>query len=836
MAIIHETEFDDFPTGNPGDSFVGTLNTVVWDNVDTMFIVLEENTTYTFNLDNPEMEMQLLTTSYGFVAKPPDGSNTLVFTTPDFFFGTTATYMIYVNEREFTDEVFNYTVSTSVGAGLSPDLTTEFSDISDTFWSTGETVEIDWKVANFGDGDAASSATTIYISTDKVIDATDKVLFTDAATGPMVSGTVVEDSRSFSFNPASLGLAPGTYWIGTVADSDGLIAESDEANNTSKPLRIEVVGPPTLGSIDDFADMMMDGYWEATGRVGHAFDQPGNVISVDITGLTAAGQQLARWAMDAWSAVANLSFQEVASGQTNITFDDEKNGAFTRAKFPGGVSQTADINISSKWLTKYGANADSYTLQTYIHELGHALGLGHTGLFNGKATYGVDNTFTNDSWQMSIMSYFNQRENTLIDATHGYVVGPMIADIVAIQEMYGELPVSAKTISLGDTIWGANSNLAGYQGTLWRAMFNDEISSITEGNRVVFTIYDVGGNDTMDFSTARAKDAQFIDMNAEGISDVGRWEGNVVIARGSVIENAIGGAGGDAIDGNDADNSIDGRGGDDLIYGNAGRDLLLGGKGDDELFGGAARDTLKGGKGNDDLNGDNGNDVLKGGADDDTLRGGAGNDRLEGEDGKDALRGETGDDELFGGAGRDKLFGGDGRDKLNGDAGNDRLEGGNDRDVLSGGNNADILLGGAGNDTLKGDAGTDQLFGATGRDALFGGFGADFLGGGVGHDVLNGQAGDDILNGGTGTNKLTGGSGADSFVFTGATDTVMDFDATEMDKIDLTSNAEITGYTDLMDNHISQVGADVVIDDLTGNTLVMKNVTLSALTSTDYLF
>ena len=46
--------------------------------------------------------------------------------------------------------------------------------------------------------------------------------------------------------------------------------------------------------------------------------------------------------------------------------------------------------------------------------IGHAIGLVHAGEYNGSAHFGVDNLYGNDSWQMSIMSYFDQAENTYV--------------------------------------------------------------------------------------------------------------------------------------------------------------------------------------------------------------------------------------------------------------------------------------------------------------------------------------------------------------------------------------------------------------------------------------
>ncbi|MCE1680774.1 M10 family metallopeptidase C-terminal domain-containing protein, partial [Enterobacter hormaechei] len=57
--------------------------------------------------------------------------------------------------------------------------------------------------------------------------------------------------------------------------------------------------------------------------------------------------------------------------------------------------------------------------------------------------------------------------------------------------------------------------------------------------------------------------------------------GNVSIARGVTIENAIGGSGNDVLIGNDAANTLKGGAGDDIIYGGLGADNLWGGEGND---------------------------------------------------------------------------------------------------------------------------------------------------------------------------------------------------------------------------------------------------------------
>ncbi|MFC0308956.1 M10 family metallopeptidase C-terminal domain-containing protein [Gallibacterium trehalosifermentans] len=81
--------------------------------------------------------------------------------------------------------------------------------------------------------------------------------------------------------------------------------------------------------------------------------------------------------------------------------------------------------------------------------------------------------------------------------------------------------------------------------------------------------------------------------------------------------------------------------------------------------------------------------------------------------------------------------------------------------------------------------------GGTGNDTLIGNDGANYLYGYDGDDTIIGGAGNDQLDGGRGADTLTGGTGADQFIFAspidGKTDTIVDFNAAEGDKIVLDS-------------------------------------------------
>ena len=158
---------------------------------------------------------------------------------------------------------------------------------------------------------------------------------------------------------------------------------------------------PTV-SVSDVADYLTNSYWEVNGSIAHHWGV--STISYNVQGLTADRAALARVAFQLWSEVANLTFVET-TGTGQITLDDTQSGAFSSSNYgSNGIITSATVNVDPTW---YGGSSaiDSYTLQTFIHEIGHALGLGHAGAYNGSATYGVDNTYANDTWQYTVMSY-----------------------------------------------------------------------------------------------------------------------------------------------------------------------------------------------------------------------------------------------------------------------------------------------------------------------------------------------------------------------------------------------------------------------------------------------
>ena len=456
-------------------------------------------------------------------------------------------------------------------------------------------------------------------------------------------------------------------------------------------------GTPTSAAapatLDTLAYQLTTGYWAAEG--GSPFQFALGVsrqVTINLTGLDSQTQYVARAALSAWTDVTGIAFVDQNNGSAQIIFDDNSPGAYAGSSFSGGFITQSNVNISSNWLFE-PKSVNSYWFQTYLHEIGHALGLGHAGNYNGSANYGDDALFENDSWQASVMSYFSQDENPNTGgASYAFTATAMAADIIAVQSLYG---TNFQTRS-GDTVYGNNSNVTGYLGDLFDQWMGGapRTTAVYDNNPIAITLFDTGGQDTLDVSGQLV--AQRVDLRSEAKSNVAGLIGNIIIARGTVIENAIGGSGNDTLSGNQVAN------------------VLTGGNGADSLEGWQGRDTLNGGSSNDRLIGGLGNDVLIGGQGADLLNGGLGIDRADYLSAGSAVTVNLGAPSASGSDAAGDTF-----------LSIENLGGSTFNDVLTGNGSANAIWGNAGNDTLNGAGGDDVLRGGVGSDQMTGGDGAD---------------------------------------------------------------------------------------------------------------
>jgi len=253
-----------------------------------------------------------------------------------------------------------------------------------------------------------------------------------------------------------------------------------------------------------------------------------------------------------WPAVPD------AHGSGNLVFHIDAAGNYTRAAkawFRGTEDRMIDANYT---------NSASYL---FLHETLHTLGLSHPGNYSVRdeeaATFESDAIFAQDNRQFTVMSYFGpQNSGGHWGSERPYT--PMMYDIAALQKVYG----ANMTTRTGDTVYGFNSN-TGYENFTFTG----------ETSRKVFTIWDAGGQDTLDLSGF--KTSATINLEAESFSSGGVRSGggqminNIAIARGVVIENAIGGSADDVITGNGARNKLRGNEGNDTLGGGADTDTAI---------------------------------------------------------------------------------------------------------------------------------------------------------------------------------------------------------------------------------------------------------------------
>lgn len=400
---------------------------------------------------------------------------------------------------------------------------------------------------------------------------------------------------------------------------------------------------------------------------GYAFDSFANLA------LDARERAMMEDAIARWNEVANVNLLRGGGTHADIVIGsgDFGRGVFGFAYSPDAdalgryAGRSGDIWLNSGYDQQYvpglGPIQGHTSWYTYLHELGHALGLGHP---NG------DPQDPGSTAQQTVMSYRDHpSQYQEAPASAAFPLTPMVWDIQALQALYGAKTETRQgaTVYLGDG--------GGWDSRAERAFQYGDTGLQLRGadgrvRDVILTLWDGGGSDLLDASDF-SQDA-YIDLRPGQYSSLAGGTDNIAVAAAvrdagrvvNFIEAAWGGSGDDLIRGNGASNALRGGGGNDLLQGLGGADKLQGGAGNDTLLGHRGADMLRGQQGND------------------RLAGQSGDDHLYGQRGRDRLQGHAGDDVLFGGGRRDTLNGGAGQDTLDGGAGNDRLLGRSGADVF----------------------------------------------------------------------------------------------------------------------------------------------------------
>ncbi len=320
-----------------------------------------------------------------------------------------------------------------------------------------------------------------------------------------------------------------------------------------------------INSIDALAAHSWNATQRTAAKVTYSFMTalPPDATAEDAEGfapLTSMQQQAVRDCFALWSAVADIVFTEVkgeggAAGQIRLASNNQN------AAESAGYSDFPSDGAADAYVYTYFNNMDAsnsklnpgdYGLLTFIHELGHAIGLKHPGNYNGSngSSDGPYLPQAKDTTDYSVMSYYDGKaylNNFKSPAS------PMMYDIQAVQYLYGP-------------------NLRYRVG-------ND--SYAFSDNSPPVCIWDAGGENTLDFSACTTPTV--MNLRDGSFSSTSADMGNISIAVGVRMQNAIGGKAHDDIFMADYNGTVNSGAGDDAITLGSGQITVDAGDGTDSI-------------------------------------------------------------------------------------------------------------------------------------------------------------------------------------------------------------------------------------------------------------
>jgi Ca2+-binding RTX toxin-like protein len=472
---------------------------------------------------------------------------------------------------------------------LLPDLVATSLVPAHTSFVSGSTISVSYNVQNVGGGPSTSAHATLYLSTDSTITSADKALAT-------VSYPGFDPAHGLGINSTAIlaGVAPGTYWIGVIADSFSEVIESNETNNVSNAVQITVLQPPPSVTI---------------------------ALATD-TGVST---------IDKISSIAALTGKGDANVDVHFTVDGSPiadtahSGADGSWSFtPVGLADGAHTIVASETNgTGSGTATLSFTLDTH-GPTGWTFALGgSSSAFDGTSSIAAKSVLgsvtATDAISNANLRYFFATDAAGDGATqtlHGLTIDGGTGQIAT----SAALNASSATWLIAEDVAG---NLFAKQLLVALGGSGADTIALAAGTSVTFGLGgadSLTGTDTAEAISAGASNDSIIGFAGADSVDGGAGSDTIVLAatspdlnaaRDSQVVNveAVSASGAGAGVAINLQNQSEGF----QLTGSAFNDTLTGGTGKDSISGGAGNDSLEGGAGNDTLAGGAGADTLHGG-------------------------------------------------------------------------------------------------------------------------------------------------------------------------------------------------------------------------------